>query len=82
MKKPIFKFFKAYKLLHQAGYYSCHIIRDDEVESFNVCAKTLKTFGSVTKRNLRRMGWNSPDEFAKNKLAKFDVVDLNHCEEI
>jgi hypothetical protein len=77
VKKPIFKFFKAYRLL-QGDYYKCHIIRDDEVESFNVCAKTLKTFGDVTKRNLCQMGWNSSDEFVKNRLAKFEVVDLNH----
>lgn len=74
------EFFKVYKRLNKSdGYYHCHLVRDNEVETYNVCAKTLRTFGPVDKRTVQEMGWKSPHEFEKNRLTLYECVDLGNA---
>ena len=73
------KFFKVFKRLTSnggGGYWHCYLIRDDEVETYTVCATTLKTFGIPEKRTLQLMGWKSPQEFVKNRLKDYECIDI------
>lgn len=77
MSKQLPEYCKVFKKLDISGsHYGCVLIRDEEVERYNVCKDSLKTFGTIDKTTIKEMGWSSREEFIKNRLKDHECVDL------
>lgn len=71
------KFLKVFKEYDKhSDIWRCHLIKDDEVRRYTVCAKSLLTIGVIDTVTVQSMGWETRQDFIKNRLKDHECIDL------